>query len=293
MDGSRGRAAKIRWACRTYIVDRQIVRRMAVEHIPKKSLGQHWLNDESMLHAMCDMAGVNAGDAVLEIGPGHGTLTEKLLERGTEVTAIEKDEFLASRLNSRAEAKKQLRLHVITGDILTFDLSSMSNGYKVVANIPYYLTSKLIRVLSESSNPPVSVTLLIQKEVAQRLAAGPGSMSLLTVSAGMYFIPGLGPVVPAGLFTPPPKVDSQIVHLERRKKPLFGKTDSKKLFRVVKAGFSNRRKTLLNSLSSGLQLSKEETTHFLDISQIDPKCRPQELSPEQWIRLTNVISQND
>lgn len=265
------------------------------EHVPKKSMGQHWLNDPVSLQAMCDTANVQTGDVVLEVGPGHGSLSEKLLARGARVTAIEKDEFLASQLRtktlvSKDGAWKQANLTVVSGDILQFDLGTMPSGYKVVANIPYYLTSKLIRVLSESANPPQSVTLLIQKEVAQRLAAGPGAMSLLTATAGMYFEPSLGMVVAAKLFRPPPKVDSQIVHLQRREEPLFGKSDPKELFRIVKAGFSNRRKTLLNSLSAGLHLSKAETTELLQKAQVDPKCRPQELSLNQWINLTAAIN---
>lgn len=249
----------------------------------KKSLGQHWLHDEISLDAMCEMAGVGPGDNVVEIGPGLGTLTKKLLERGAHVTAIEFDDELARDLATRVPSKE---LDVINQDILKINFAQFSTGYKVVANIPYYLTSNLIRVLSESSNPPASATLLIQKEVAERLCAGPGDMSMLSVSAQMYFICSLGPIVPAELFTPPPKVDSQIVHLQRRDQPLFEDLSEKDLFRVVKAGYSNRRKTLHNSLSAGLQISKDDAKSLLESANINPSARPQELSLEQWISLT-------
>jgi 16S rRNA (adenine1518-N6/adenine1519-N6)-dimethyltransferase len=250
---------------------------------PKKKLGQHWLHDQASLSAMADLAQVGAKDFVLEVGPGLGTLTEVLLQRGANVVAVEYDQELYELI--KKELKNAEQLEVVHQDILRFDLAQLPPGYKVVANIPYYLTSKLVRVLSESDNPPQSVTLLIQKEVAERLAAGPGEMSLLSVTAQMYFESRLGPVVPAGLFTPPPKVDSQIIHLNRRQQPLFGSADSKSLFRLVKAGFSNRRKTLLNSLSGGLQLPKEETKALLEKADINPQNRAQDLSLEDWLRL--------
>jgi 16S rRNA (adenine1518-N6/adenine1519-N6)-dimethyltransferase len=262
------------------------------ENIPKKSLGQHWLNDVDSLDAMADIADVQAGDNILEIGPGLGTLTEVLLAYGASVVAVEYDLKLYEELKREAEnmfVDDAKRLKVVYGDILQFDFGTLPAGYKVVANIPYYLTSNLVRVLSEAANPPASATLLVQKEVAERLAAGPGDMSLLTVSAGMYFEPSLGPIVPAKLFTPPPKVDSRIIHLNRRQVPLFGDLDEKLLFRVVKAGFSNRRKTILNSLSAGFQLTKEQTSELLQSVGIDPQSRSQELSLEQWILLAKSM----
>lgn len=255
---------------------------------PKKELGQHWLHDEESLQAMCDIAGVQAGDVVLEIGPGLGTLTKKLVKQAESVIAVEFDADLARQLPGRVTADN---LTIVNQDILSFDLTSLPADYRVIANIPYYLTSNLIRVLSESSNPPVSATLLVQKEVAERVAAGPGSMSLLSVTAQMYFEPSLGMVVPAELFTPPPKIDSQIVYLQRRSQPLFGKLDSRHVFRIVKAGFSNRRKTLLNSLSAGLHLSKDETRQLLETIEINPGQRAQELDLDDWLRLAQATKE--
>lgn len=253
----------------------------------KKELGQHWLYDDASLQAMCDISSVGLEDTVLEIGPGLGTLTEKLVGQAKHVTAVEFDKELAEGLHKKVPA---LNLEIHNRDILKFDLTKLPKDYKIIANIPYYLTSNLVRVLSESSNPPASATLLIQKEVAERLAAEPGDMSLLSVTAQMYFETSLGPVIKAELFEPPPKVDSQIVHLKRRKEPLFGQQDPGQVFRIVKAGFSNRRKTLLNSLSAGLQLSKDETWVLLEKNGINPGMRAQELSLQDWLRLADNLT---
>jgi 16S rRNA (adenine1518-N6/adenine1519-N6)-dimethyltransferase len=253
----------------------------------KKSLGQHWLHDDRALDAIVEAGLVHEHDTVLEIGPGLGTLTQKLLDKGARVIAVEKDEALAADLPKKID---NLRLEIARQDILRFDLTRLPPNYKVVANIPYYLTSKLLRVLSESSNPPKIVTLLVQKEVAERICAKPGEMSLLSVSVQMYYETRLDRVVEAQLFAPPPKVDSQIVQLVRRQMPMFGEQNSKKLFRVVKAGFSSRRKTLENSLSGGLASEKSGIREVLIQANIDPTSRPQDLSPKQWIDLTEKLA---
>lgn len=245
----------------------------------KKSLGQHWLRDEASLQAMCQAADINSNDEVLEIGPGLGTLTELLVKQANKVTAVEFDQNLANSLPSRINADN---LEVFNEDILQFDLSKMPKNYKLVANIPYYLTSNLIRRISESDNPPIIAVLLIQKEVAERVVASPGDMSLLSVTAQYYWETSLGPEVPAELFDPAPKVDSQIVILKRRSKELYEDVDAKELFRIVKAGFSQRRKTLLNSLSAGLQLDKATTAQLLEDASISPTRRPQTLSLDDW-----------
>ncbi len=246
---------------------------------PKKSLGQHWLHDEAALNAMCDAAEVRAGDIVLEVGPGLGTLTSKLAERATKVVAVEFDDLLATELSFRVPAEN---LEVVQADILTFDFSSLPKGYKVVANIPYYLTSNLIRRLTESPNPFSTAVLLVQKEVAERVCAGPGQTSLLSISAQFYCEVGLGEVVPAALFTPPPKVDSQILILKKRTTPLFKDVDERAFFRLVKAGFSERRKKLRSSLSGGLRIGKIEADELLAAADIDGNLRAQNLTLEQW-----------
>ncbi|HEX5797596.1 MAG TPA: 16S rRNA (adenine(1518)-N(6)/adenine(1519)-N(6))-dimethyltransferase RsmA [Candidatus Saccharimonadales bacterium] len=252
----------------------------------KKSLGQHWLNDRHILSTICDIAQVESGDDVLEIGPGPGSLTKVLLERGAKVTAVELDNELALALKKLPAEN----LTIINQDILKFDLSSLPRGYKVVANIPYYLTSNLIRNLSESINPPRSITLLVQKEVAERICAEPGSMSVLSVSAQVYYDCSLGPVVGASKFTPPPKVDSQIVNMLIKSYSLVTTENKKNFFRIVKAGFSNRRKTLENSLAGGLQISKQEASRSLKASGIDTKARAQELTLEKWLILRENLT---
>jgi 16S rRNA (adenine1518-N6/adenine1519-N6)-dimethyltransferase len=256
----------------------------------KKSLGQHWLNDNVSLNAICDAADVQEGDHVLEIGPGQGSLTNKLLQRGAHVIAVELDETLAKNLlHQSSSIFKNVPLggglKVVQGDILKFDLTILPPNYKVVANIPYYLTGNLLRILSESSNLPSRATLLVQKEVAQRIAAKPGDMSVLSVSVQLSYLVKLGQIVPAKLFIPPPKVDSQIISLTLRTQPLFKDLDSKKFFRIVKAGFSTRRKKLRSSLSGGLHISKEEADALLIKAGINGDLRAQELSLQQWYDL--------
>ncbi len=260
---------------------------------PKKSLGQHWLHDNPSLEAMCDAGQVQIGDHVLEIGPGLGTLTAKLLNRGAVVTAVEFDTVLAEGLAARVAEKASARencnnLTVIEADILTFDLRGLPSGYKVVANIPYYLTSHLIRILGESSSAPSVVAVLVQKEVAQRVCAGPGSMSILAATTQYYFDCSLGMIVPAALFTPPPKVDSQILVLKRRPMPLFDVVP-KDFFRVIKAGFSEKRKTLRNSLSGGLGLEKAAVESLLLTCGLPENARAQELSLGDWKKLHDAL----
>ena len=159
----------------------------------------------------------------------------------------------------------------------------------MVANIPYYLTNNLVRVLSESSNPPSLITLLVQKEVAERICAAPGSMSILGVSAQAYYQCALGPIVTSDKFSPPPKGDSQVGVMKIRPKPLFDELGRKSFFRVVKAGFSNRRKTLHNSLSRGYSFQRRNR-YILNALSIDMNTRPQELTVEDWVKLTKYLT---
>lgn len=262
---------------------------MNVKSQAKKSLGQHWLNDPDTLDDICETALVHEHDTVLEVGPGKGTLTRKLLDKGAHVVAVEVDTDLYKEL---VEGSPSPHLTLVNEDILKFDLGLLPADYKVVANIPYYLTSHLIRVLTESTNPPKSITLLVQKEVAERIAAKPGGMSLLSVSAQFYFEVETGNVVPKELFSPEPKVDSQIVHMLRKSSDGRTDIDTKTLFKVVKAGFAGRRKTLLNSLSAGLRMDKPAIKSLLERTGISPGDRPQELSIEEWIKLAENCIKN-
>ena len=258
------------------------------DSLPKKTLGQHWLNDRAVLESICALAQVNEGDTVLEIGPGLGSLTELLIEYAGKVVAVELDSKLISRLQDRF--KNEAKLTVENQDIRNFNLGSLPKEYKVVANIPYYLSSYLIRLLSESLNPPRSAVLLVQKEVAQRLAAMPGKLSLLGVIAQTYWQVELGSIVGAAMFTPPPKVDSQLVKLSRRDTPLYPSGLEKEYLSIVKAGFSQKRKTLVNNLSQRLHISKLDAKHLIEPLGLNELARAQELSISQWAELTLNIS---
>ncbi len=255
---------------------------MAELPFAKKSLGQHWLTDRPSLESMCEAAEVTATDTVLEIGPGLGALTHLLVRKAKRVIAVEFDAKLAQELPRRVEADN---LEIICQDILSFDFTGVPAPYKVVANIPYYLTSNLVRVISETPNPPQTVVLLVQKEVAERIAAKPGDLSILSVTAQYYWKVGLGPILPAYLFTPPPKVDSRIIILKQRVQPLFSDIDTNAYFQLVKAGFGQRRKTLVNSLGNGLHLSKQTVLDLCKQADIEPSRRAQTLNLEEWYKL--------
>jgi 16S rRNA (adenine1518-N6/adenine1519-N6)-dimethyltransferase len=253
----------------------------------KKALGQHWLRDQNVLKQIIQSAQVNPSDTVLEIGPGTGELTRHLVKAAKQVIAVELDRALAQKLASLQIADN---LQVIEEDILKFNLNKLPKNYKVIGNIPYYLTSNLIRVLSESTNQAQRAVLLVQKEVAQRAAAQPGSMSMLSVSAQFYWQVELGVQVPAELFSPPPKVDSQVLILKRRTQPLFKGIDSKKFFKIVKAGFSAKRKTLQNNLSRLMGLDKQATAEVLKSCGVAPNQRAQMLSLKEWHKLYKKLT---
>jgi len=254
---------------------------------PKKSLGQHWLKDRDVLNDIADEADISADDTVLEIGPGLGTLTSELLRRSKRVVAVELDRDLARKLPGQFPGKP---LEVYNQDILSFDLRVLPEEYVVVANVPYYITSKIVKLLTTAENKPRTIVLLIQKEVAVRMAAEAGEMSILAVSSQIYANVRLGSVVPAEMFTPPPKVDSQVVILEMREKPLVSEENEKLFFRVVKAGFSAKRKKLRTSISSGLHISKAEGEALLTKAGVSPESRAQDLSLDDWARLSETAA---
>ena len=253
---------------------------------PKKSLGQHWLKDRDILAAIADEVSITKDDTVLEIGPGLGTLTSELLRRAGKVVAVEIDGDLARKLPGQFPGTS---LEVVNQDILTYDLTQLPKGYSVVANVPYYITSKIVQYLVTSDNPPREIVLLIQKEVAERLVATPGDMSILAISAQVYAEARLGVEVPAEYFTPPPKVDSQVVILSMRPEPLVSDVDNRVFFRLVKAGFAAKRKKLRSSLSGGLHMSKPEIEAKLLEAGISPEKRAEDLSIEEWKTLLDTV----
>lgn len=247
-----------------------------------KSLGQHWLTDRTILEAIAESAELTPDDVVLEIGPGLGTLTSELLRHSKRVIAVEFDPELARKLPGQFPGKD---LTVTNQDILKFDLGSLPVGYKVVANVPYYITSKIIEMLMTAENKPSIVVLLVQKEVAQRVAAKVGDMSILAVASQIFAEASLGVAVPRAYFTPPPKVDSQVIILRTRPVPLVSSEDERALFRVVKAGFSAKRKKLRSSIAAGLAMTKPQAEELLRHANIDPDLRAQDLSIDDWLRL--------
>lgn len=249
----------------------------------RKSLGQNWLKDRAVLDEIVRFAGVSDEDVVLEIGPGLGTLTSALLRRAKTVVAVELDESLATNLPAQFPGKN---LQVISADILQFDFGCLPANYKVVANLPYYITSKIIRALLEAAQKPQSITILVQKEVAERIAQVDGS-SILGLAVENWAEVKLGQIVPAELFTPPPKVNSQIVRLDLRPQPLV--EDEKTFMRVVRAAFSEKRKKLRSSLSGGLAISKDQAELLLRQADLDPNSRAQELVLSDFVKLAKLI----
>ena len=249
---------------------------------PKKSLGQHWLKDPDILADIAEAAELTSDDVVLEIGPGLGTLTSRLLARANSVTAVEFDADLARKLPGQFPGKK---LTVVNQDILQFDLNQLPKNYKVVANVPYYITSKIVEKLMTAENKPSIAVLLVQKEVAERIAAEAGNMSILSVSVQIFAEAELDIEVPRQFFTPPPKVDSQVVVLRTRDDPLITPEDQRDFFRIVKAGFSAKRKKLRSSLSGGLGIDKSVAEELLKNAGISPDARAEDLAIEDWKRL--------
>jgi len=251
-----------------------------------KQLGQHWLKDRPTISTIAGYADLKPDDTVLEIGPGLGTLTSELLRCASKVVAVEFDESLANNLPAQFPGKN---LEVINEDILSFNFNMLPKNFKVVANIPYYITNKIISALLNTENRPLKIVLLVQKEVAERLAAGPGDMSILAISAQTRANVSLGQIVPASMFTPPPKVDSQVVILEPRAEDFFKGVDEKQFFKVVKAGFSAKRKKLRSSLSGGLNLPKDEIEKILGSINIDANQRAESLTLDDWLNLTKSL----
>lgn len=247
-----------------------------------KSLGQHWLKDRAILEAIADDAEIAETDIVLEIGPGLGTLTSVLLARAEKVVAVEFDSELARKLPGQFPGKN---LTVANQDILSFDLDKLPSGYKVVANVPYYITSKIVQKLMTADNKPGLAVLLVQKEVAERIAATPGDMSMLSLSAQVFAEASLGVEVSREYFTPPPKVDSQVVVLRTRPEPIIPVGDQPAFFRMTKAGFVAKRKKLRSSIAAGLAISKPAAEELLLHAGIDPDKRAEDLSIEDWRRL--------
>lgn len=252
----------------------------------KKELGQHWLRDRDILAAIADSVPISSSDTVLEIGPGLGTLTSELLRRSDNVVAVEFDKDLARKLPGQFPGKN---LTVHNQDILQFNFDTLPEGYVVVANVPYYITSKIVERLVTAKNKPRAAVLLVQKEVAERIASDAGDMSLLALSAQIYAVAELGIEVPREYFTPPPKVDSQVVILTTRDKALVDTNGQKSFWRVARAGFAAKRKKLRSSIAAGLAIEKADAEVLLAKASIDSDARAEDLSIDDWLRLSRLI----
>jgi len=259
---------------------------------PKKGLGQHFLADPVALDRIVAAADLTPADTVLEIGPGLGTLTRLLAERAGRVVAVELDDQLAAVLAERLAGQPNVEVH--PGNILHISdfASLMGPSYKVVANLPYYITSAVLRHLLERPDPPSLLVVTVQREVAERIAAAPPDMSLLAVSVQFYGRPRIVARIPAGAFYPPPKVDSAVVRIDVLDEPAVSLDTGLNVgdfFRVVRAGFGHKRKTLRNALSAGLGLAPASAEQALVQVGIDPRRRAETLSLQEWAELAASI----
>ncbi len=253
---------------------------------PRKSLGQNFLQDPSSLEKIVAAAEVTRSDTVLEIGPGLGALTRHLAVAAKQVIAVELDGRLLPALQETITGYSNIK--VVQGDILEVSPAEIVSvpDYIVVANIPYYITSALLRHLLETTPRPRRVVLTVQKEVAERICAAPGDLSMLALSVQVYGEPRIAARIPAGAFHPAPKVDSAVVRIDLFPAPFIPYTLLDSFFVLAKAGFSQKRKKLRNSLSAGMKKSPAEIEGILRSAGIDPQRRAETLSLEEWRELT-------
>lgn len=254
-------------------------------------LGQHFLNNSDIVDKIITASQIQPTDTVIEIGPGEGVLTEKICPKARQVIAIELDNKLGDILH--AKFSQQANLEIIFDDILKVNLPQLLadrniQNYKIIANIPYYITSKIIRLFLETAHQPSELIIMIQKEVAQRIVAPVGKMSLLSTSVQYYAQAEILFDVTKENFNPPPKVDSSVIKISNIRKN--NPTEDKSFFRAVKAGFCARRKTLANNLSNSFHLDKKEIEKTLIEAGFSPNTRAQELSIEDWQKLAALLN---
>lgn len=252
-------------------------------------LGQNFLTDPAIAEKIIESANLSKSDNILEIGPGKGILTKYLAEKAGRVLAVEIDEKLISLLEEKFNGSSA---KIITGDILKINLPKIIEennfqNYKVVANLPYYITSKIIRLLLETKYPPSEMILMVQKEVGERIVARDGKESILSISVKFYAEPEILFFVPKEKFSPIPKVDSAVIRIKRKNN--IPDVDIKKFFSLVRSGFSSKRKMLVNNLSSGLHIPKAEATEIIKKIGLDSKQRAEKLELEKWLKLYKFI----
>lgn len=259
---------------------------------PKKSLGQNFLKDENIIEAILHVAEIGPEDHVFEIGPGTGALTEKLVGKVAHVFAVELDHELVTRLERHFEASKGIS--ILEGNVLDMNLNEVlahagcqDGQYKVIANIPYYITAPIIRTLLSLKLQPKSLTLMVQKEVAERMTAKPGEMSLLSLMVQYYSDAAVVLDVPKEAFDPVPAVESAVVQLAPKR--AFDSEQDRTLFRIARAGFAARRKTLVNNLSSSLGLERNLIEQKLTERGLRLDIRAQALSVSDWEYLREAL----
>jgi 16S rRNA (adenine1518-N6/adenine1519-N6)-dimethyltransferase len=259
---------------------------------PRKRLGQNFLTDPVALDRIVAAAELSPGDAVIEVGAGLGTLTRPLAAQAGRVVAVELDDRLVEIL--REQLADLANVQIVHGDILQLaDFGFPHRGYKVVANLPYYITSAVLRHFLEGEPRPGLMVVTVQREVAERIVAKPGEMSLLAVSVQFYGQPRIVARIPAGAFYPPPSVGSAVVRVEVGEQPavaLGQGMDEAAFFRVVRAGFGQKRKTVRNSLSAGLGLPRATVEGALGQAGVDPRRRAETLSLPEWGNVARSLS---
>jgi len=255
--------------------------------IPKKSLGQNFLVNPRILNKIVEAAEISEKDTILEVGPGTGNLTQKLAEKAGKVIAVEKDRRLIEQLK---EKFKDANAEIVEFDVLKLNIETLIENlklkienYKIVANIPYYITSRFLRTVFEKWPKPELIVLTIQKEVAQRIMAKPPKMNLLALSVQFFAKPKIIGYISKENFQPRPKVDSAIIKLTPKEKLPAGNPE--KFFKIIRAGFSGRRKQLTNSLSGSLNLPKREIMGLLEKNKIKMNARAEELSIDDWLKI--------
>jgi 16S rRNA (adenine1518-N6/adenine1519-N6)-dimethyltransferase len=256
---------------------------------PNKAFGQNFLVDHSILLRIVEAADIHSGDQVLELGAGTGVLTRELAKRARRVVAVELERDMLSLL---AETTRNFtNVEVIGRNLLYVDPAEVfgAEPYKLVANLPYYITAPAFRHFLESANPPRLLVVMVQYEVAQRIVAGPGELSLLGVSIQFYGKPNIIAHVPARAFYPAPKVDSAILRVDLKEQVPLTHEQRDSFFRLVQAGFSARRKQLHNALAHGLHRKNSEVQAWLLAANIDPSRRAETLSIEDWLRLLHEM----
>ncbi len=258
---------------------------------PKKSLGQNFLHDPSVVKKIIQSSGLQSDTVVLEVGPGKGIMTRELASFCQKVIAIEIDQNLVDLLKNKF--KNRPHVEIISGDILKINLPELVktySAYQVVANLPYYITSAIIRLFLESPVPPTEMILMVQKEVAERIAAGTGDMSLLSVSAQYYAKVEILFEVSREAFSPVPEVDSAVIRIFNIRSYSESETERKQFFATVRAGFSAKRKTLCNNLANSFYMEKRLVEENIKKAGINPNARAQELGIEEWKRLAKYFS---